>query len=100
MQVDLFNAAYDGSLRVVDDAMEMWKDVDLARRKGRLKTVGIARRTTRKNSDFNWFQVTSTTPSSQIPSFKHCGYEVYLEYMHRCLQLQELLSIILKHEGR
>ena len=35
-EVDLFNAAYDGSLRVVDDAMEMWKDVDLARGKGRL----------------------------------------------------------------
>jgi hypothetical protein len=35
-EVNLFNAAYDGSLRVVDDAMEMWKDVDLARGKGRL----------------------------------------------------------------
>lgn len=35
-EVDLFNDAYDGSLRVVDDATEMWKDVDLARGKGRL----------------------------------------------------------------
>ena len=35
-EVDLFNAAYDGSLRVVDDATEIWKDVDLARGKGRL----------------------------------------------------------------
>jgi len=34
-EVDLY-AAYDGSLRVVDDATGMWKDVDLAREKGRL----------------------------------------------------------------
>jgi hypothetical protein len=32
-----FNAAHDGSLRAVDEAKENWRDVDLARGKGREK---------------------------------------------------------------
>ncbi|KIJ95692.1 hypothetical protein K443DRAFT_11200 [Laccaria amethystina LaAM-08-1] len=32
-----FNAAYDGSLRAVDEAKEIWTDVDLARSKGKEK---------------------------------------------------------------
>lgn len=31
------NAACDGSQRVVDEAKEIWRDVDLARGKGREK---------------------------------------------------------------
>jgi hypothetical protein len=39
-----YNAAYDGSLRAVDEAKENWRDVDLARGKGREKGKGRERR--------------------------------------------------------
>jgi hypothetical protein len=35
-----FNAAYDGSLRAVNEAKEIWRDLDLARGKGREKEKG------------------------------------------------------------
>ncbi|KIJ91240.1 hypothetical protein K443DRAFT_14565 [Laccaria amethystina LaAM-08-1] len=35
-----FNAAYDGSLRAVDEAKEISRDLDLARGKGREKEKG------------------------------------------------------------
>ncbi|KIJ90326.1 hypothetical protein K443DRAFT_686831 [Laccaria amethystina LaAM-08-1] len=38
-----YNAAHDGSLRAVDEAKEVWRDVDLARGKGREKEKGRER---------------------------------------------------------